>query len=401
MPSIWDWSTTPANNATADAAINWAEGQAPSTVNNSARVMMERVKEFMGDLGGINTATGTGNSISITTTSPFTAYVDGLIVTFRAIADNTGATTINANAIGVKPAYRSFVNSAYPLLGGEIANGSIVEAQYVVALNGGTGGWILTRTEGKAENGGYIFGLPLSNNVSDAVNDIDIAAGAAATDSPRPVVMALSSALGKRLDANWVVGGTPGASVGGLDTGAIANGTYHVWLIQRSDTGVVDALFSLSATAPTMPASYDRKRRIGSILREAATIIPFFQDGDTFIRGAAATDRSSTAAAADALLTLSVPAGIIVKPIVILQLVNTAAAANIINGLQSALAGSAGALVQQVISSAATQVSDITTLSMFSTNTSRQIWFKCTISSGAISTNILYTIGWVDTRGRV
>lgn len=40
--SLWQWSTTPANNATA-GAIDWAEGQPPSTVNDSARQMMADV----------------------------------------------------------------------------------------------------------------------------------------------------------------------------------------------------------------------------------------------------------------------------------------------------------------------------------------------------------------------
>jgi hypothetical protein len=39
---MYQWSTTPANNATA-GSINWAEGQAPSTVNDSARQMMADV----------------------------------------------------------------------------------------------------------------------------------------------------------------------------------------------------------------------------------------------------------------------------------------------------------------------------------------------------------------------
>lgn len=37
------WSTTPANNATAATNINWQEGQAASTVNDSARQMMADV----------------------------------------------------------------------------------------------------------------------------------------------------------------------------------------------------------------------------------------------------------------------------------------------------------------------------------------------------------------------
>jgi hypothetical protein len=41
MP-LYQWSTTPANNASA-GAIDWAEGQPPSTVNDSARQMMADV----------------------------------------------------------------------------------------------------------------------------------------------------------------------------------------------------------------------------------------------------------------------------------------------------------------------------------------------------------------------
>lgn len=40
--ALWQWSTTPANNASA-GAIDWAEGQPPSTVNDSSRQMMADV----------------------------------------------------------------------------------------------------------------------------------------------------------------------------------------------------------------------------------------------------------------------------------------------------------------------------------------------------------------------
>lgn len=114
---------------------------------------------------------------------------------------------------------------------------------------------------------GQINGLALTNNGSDATNDIDIASGSAGSDGTTPVLMTLASALTKRLDASWAVG----TGNGGLDTGAVSNATYYVWLIQRSDTGVVDALFSLSSSSPTMPSNYDRKRRIGSFARLSAT----------------------------------------------------------------------------------------------------------------------------------
>lgn len=43
-----DWSTTAGDNDDADANINWAEGQAPSTVNGSARAMMAALKTSFG-----------------------------------------------------------------------------------------------------------------------------------------------------------------------------------------------------------------------------------------------------------------------------------------------------------------------------------------------------------------
>lgn len=106
-------------------------------------------------------------------------------------------------------------------------------------------------------------GLVLSTNAADPTNDVDISAGAATADTTAYAVMSLASLLTKRIDASWVVG----TNQGGLDTGAVGNNVYYVWLIQRSDTGVVDALFSLSATSPTMPTNYDRKRLIGSLAR--------------------------------------------------------------------------------------------------------------------------------------
>lgn len=114
---------------------------------------------------------------------------------------------------------------------------------------------------------GYSSGLALTTNVADATNDVDIAVGVAAADVSPYNLMQLTSALTKRLDATWVVG----TNQGGLDTGAVANATYYIWLIQRSDTGVVDVLFSLSSTAPTMPTDYDRKRQLGFVVRASAT----------------------------------------------------------------------------------------------------------------------------------
>ena len=159
-------------------------------------------------------------------------------------------------------------------------------------LAAGTSGFYL-KTQGSGANPiwadvvfrSYLAGLTLSNAGGDPTNDITVAVGQA-VDSTNARVLTLGSTITKQLDVNWSVGN----NAGGLDTGGIANGTYHVWLIMRSDTGVVDVLFSTSASAPTMPTNYDFKRRIGSILRESATIIAFSQSGDEFLRNAAILD---------------------------------------------------------------------------------------------------------------
>ena len=125
----------------------------------------------------------------------------------------------------------------------------------------------------------HLSGLTLSNNGTDANNDIDIAAGSAA-DSTGAYLLTLASSITKRLDAAWSVG----TNQGGLDTGSKANSTwYAVHLIQRSDTGVVDALFSTSETSPTMPTNYDRRRRIGWVRTNGSgNILAFVQTGDEF-----------------------------------------------------------------------------------------------------------------------
>lgn len=160
---------------------------------------------------------------------------------------------------------------------------------------------------------GLIAGLTLSNNGLDPTNDIDIAAGQA-TDDGVSVVMRLGTGITKRLDGGW----SAGTGGGGLDTGTKANGTwYHVWLIRRPDTGAVDALFSTSATSPTMPTNYTQKRRIGAV-RTSGTgaIIPFTQFDDEFRWLAVPTDVNvSNLGTSYTNYTVSVPLGVAVEAV--------------------------------------------------------------------------------------
>lgn len=157
-----------------------------------------------------------------------------------------------------------------------------------------------------------INGLKLSNNVTDIVNDIDVASGYCVSDDGT-TLMSLSATT-KRLDAAWAVG----ANQGGLDTGSIADTTYHVWVINRPDTNVTDVLFSASVSAPTMPSNYTKKKCIGSIIRVSSALLIFDQFGNEFILRTPVLDvtNAATGTSANTGTLSSVPNGVKVKAII-------------------------------------------------------------------------------------
>jgi microcystin-dependent protein len=106
MPSgTYIWSQTAANNATADSAINWSEGQAPSTVNDSSRAMMAVLKKHDDDItGGIITG-GTSTAFTVTSNSVFDslAHLSGQLIAFSPHATNGASPTLNVDGLGAKP----------------------------------------------------------------------------------------------------------------------------------------------------------------------------------------------------------------------------------------------------------------------------------------------------------
>lgn len=246
---------------------------------------------------------------------------------------------------------------------------------------------------------GWIYGLGLANNGTDATNDIDIATGKC-RDSTDAADIALASALTKRLDATWAVG----TNQGGLDTGSIADTTYHVWIIKRSDTGVVDVLFSTSATAPTMPTNYDYKRRIGSIVRTSAAIKAFVQDGDDFRWASPVLDVNSVNPGTSAVTrTLTVPLGIRVKALIALRGEGTSAAANpngiLISDLSVADIAPAGKFNIYIYTGLAGTTNGTGVVEVW-TNTSGQVRSRLEVSAAG-TTILMVTHGWMDRRGRL
>lgn len=127
---------------------------------------------------------------------------------------------------------------------------------------------------------GWIDGLKLSNNASDAVNDIDVAAGE--VRGTRGILdMALPSSITKRLDADFTAGTGNGMRYSGA---ALTTATYHIFLIGKADS--TTDIFAYTGVDPTavLPTDYIDYRRIGSIMYESTTIVPFKQNGDYFTR---------------------------------------------------------------------------------------------------------------------
>jgi len=111
-------------------------------------------------------------------------------------------------------------------------------------------------------------------------------------------------AITTKTTAAWAVG----SGNGGLDTGAIgASALYGVFLIKRPDTGVVDVLYSLSATAPTLPANYTLFQRIGWVRTNGSSqFIQWTQRGRQFLWQAKVADLNAVTPASTNRILLPV-----------------------------------------------------------------------------------------------
>src|SRR5215469_12071517 len=136
--SFWKWSRTAANNATADGSINWAEGQAPSTVNDSARAMMAAASKYRDDVAGAIATAGSASAYTLASFQVFDtlAHMDGAMIAFTAHAGNAGACTLNVDALGAKPLRSA---PATELLAGMLVAGTPYAATYYNV----SGEWIL------------------------------------------------------------------------------------------------------------------------------------------------------------------------------------------------------------------------------------------------------------------
>lgn len=339
--SVSEWDETAGNN-TDVAGVNIDEGCAPSGMNNAVRAVMAQIKAFF-------------------KSSAFRLR-DGTDQTKLLALDLSGITTATTRTLTVQD-----------------KNGTVALTSDIIVQRG------------------HIFGLALANNVTDAVNDIDIAVGEAASSATTPALITLAAALTKRLDAAWAVGNNQG----GLDTGTVSNGTYHLYLIRRPDTGVVDACFSLDASSPNtssfIPSAYTQYRRIGAVMRSGGAIRAFKQYGDDFLLNAPATDVNVTNPGTAAVTrTLTVPAGVEVRAL-LTAFITDAATSNTMYLSPLSLSDATAAVGGAFQLSTATGARSVAPVSVW-TNTASQI--RSRVENSSASTQILLTtLGWMDRRG--
>jgi hypothetical protein len=237
----------------------------------------------------------------------------------------------------------------------------------------------------------YLSGLTMSTGGGSG--NMVIAAGVA-SDSTNTALMSFSGYT--KTTSSWIAG-----NGGGLDTGAIGNnGWYHFYLIQRPDTGAVDAIFSLSASAPSLPTNYTLYRRIGSAKTDSsAHWIAFVQYGDEFLWTSPSADINTTTLTAvpTNFVLAGVPTGVKVRAQITGTFSNASAGTALL--IQSPDATGAGPNLTTGLVTSRVQVNSIAIafVDTIRTDTSAQI---TAYASAASSTLLVSTRGWTDLRGK-
>jgi hypothetical protein len=151
--NVYTWSTTAADNDDADGDINWAEGQAPASVNNSARAVMAGVAGWHKDTNGTIETGGSSNAYTITSNTSYAALATGIQLAFTANHSNTGASTLTLNALASKAIRKFTAAGESALVEGDLVEKGHYTARYDATANSASGAWILLAIPNERTNG--------------------------------------------------------------------------------------------------------------------------------------------------------------------------------------------------------------------------------------------------------
>ena len=277
-------------------------GQTPSTANLEQQAI---ASARYSSAGNFFTDSGTANAYVLSPVSPFKSpvsstagegYYNGMVIRFRAGNACSGASTVNVNNAGSKSLVKSDGSTA--LTTGDIPANTEVEFVY----NGTNFVQSIGKVPATTTTQGTAFlsnPITISNNATDANNDIDFSAGNAVLDDGSGQVL-LSSTLVKRLDASWVAG----TNQGGLFSGTKANSTKYYEFAITNGT-ITDAGFDINLSGANIPSGYKGSYR-GMIKTDGSgNILPFKQTRNKTLLTSPITEYSGTVGATYTNLTSS------------------------------------------------------------------------------------------------
>ncbi len=175
------WSGTPVTNATVDSNVNWAEGMAPSQVNDSSRAAMASVAKWRDDNNTSLITSGTSAALTLVTNQVEAALTAGYTVAVTLGTAVDAAATLAVDGLGAVPIQ---IVKGTNISAGQLSSGATIQLVY---SSTGTGQWIAIDTP--------------PNIVPGAPNS---PAGGLLSPTP-PTVMALAAAKMMGLGATAVV----------------------------------------------------------------------------------------------------------------------------------------------------------------------------------------------------
>jgi len=127
MADIGDLNITDASNT-----ARFPENMAPSAVNDGARALEGIIARWYADTNGSLVSTGSANAYVLAANQTLSAYAQGQLFVFEANFGNTGAATLNVDAIGAKAIKK---HNDVALASGDIESGQIVVVAYEAAAD--------------------------------------------------------------------------------------------------------------------------------------------------------------------------------------------------------------------------------------------------------------------------
>lgn len=237
------------------------------------------------------------------------SYYEGLIVRFRPVVTNDGASTLQVGSLAAKPIVYYDGN---PLIEGEIVAGRYTTLIY----NSVDDNFVLA---GVIPGSGKLPPVDIVGLVPQFVSIVRVTISpgkALSTDGS--AYLYLSVPITKYLDVEWVQGTDQGGRFAGVP---LANETsYHLFAIYNPSTGVYDAGFDTSLIAANRPAGYSIYRRVGSVRSYFGSGGSFYKYHVTEMAGGTlrytwdkhqpASTLSSLSSGVRTLLTTYIPGGI-------------------------------------------------------------------------------------------